>query len=100
MNDSDFDNLLKSAKADVPLRDSFKQEVWQRIENLETDSSPEIVRFKPIMATITRPWSAVAGIAAMVTLGLWLGATTAPDAKDAKVAYAESISPFAQAHAK
>lgn len=100
MNDSDFDNLLKSAKADVHLRDSFKQEVWQRIENAETDNSPEIARFQPIIATIARPWSAVASIAAMVTLGLWLGATTTPDAKDAKVAYAESISPFAQAHGK
>jgi hypothetical protein len=33
-------------------------------------------------------------------LGLWLGAATAPEPGDAKTAYAESISPFAQAHRK
>ena len=33
----------------------------------------------------------------MVALGLWLGAATSPPAKDAKLVYAESISPFSTA---
>ncbi|MEO5715863.1 MAG: hypothetical protein ABIT37_20455 [Luteolibacter sp.] len=100
MKDSEFDDLLRTTRDDVPLPLLFHQEVWQRIENAEADRSPEIVRFPPVMAAIARPWGAVAGVAAMVTLGLWLGAATVPEGKDAKLAYAQSISPFAHSNDK
>ncbi len=100
MNDSEFDQLLRMIVDDHPLPALFNQEVWQRIGSVEADGSSGITRFPPIISTIARPWGAVAGIAAMVTLGLWLGAATAPDSKDAQLVYAESISPFAQAHGK
>ncbi len=100
MNDSEFDDLLRRTRDPVHLPPSFQQGVWHRIESADADHTPEEVKFQPVVAALTRPWSAVAGIAAMVTLGLWLGATTAPEARDAKTAYAESISPFAQGHSK
>ena len=98
MNDTEFDNLLRTTRDFTPLSPSFRQRVWERIAIAEADSSSKIVKFPTRLSTCTRPWGAAAGIAAMVTLGTWLGVTTAPEAKDAKVAYAESISPFAHAH--
>ena len=95
MNDSEFDDLLRKTRNPVLLPPSFRQGVWHRIENADAECPPEVVKFQPIVVAFTRPWGAVAGIAAMVTLGLWLGATTAPEARDAKITYAESISPFA-----
>jgi len=100
MKDIEFDDLLRTTRDDVPLSPHFHQEVWQRIEIAEADRSPEIVRFPPVLDVIARPWSAIAGIAAMVTLGLWLGAATVPEARDAKLAYAQSISPFAHSFGK
>lgn len=100
MNDTEFDHLLRTTRDFVPLSPSFRQGVWERLATAEAGCSSEIVRFPKRLTTCTRPWGAAASIAAMVTLGLWLGATTAPEAKDAKVAYAESISPFAHAYGK
>ncbi|MEO8614138.1 MAG: hypothetical protein ABI600_03275 [Luteolibacter sp.] len=100
MNDSEFDDLLRMSRDPVLLPPSFQQGVWSRIESADLDDPQEIVKFQPVVVALTRPWSAVASIAAMVTLGLWVGAATAPEARDAKVAYAESISPFAQEHSK
>ena len=100
MKDSEFDDLLRTTRDDVPLSPLFKQEVWQRIEDEEADRPPGMVGFPPVMDAIARPWGAIAGIAAMVTLGLWLGATTAPEAKDAKLTYAQSISPFGHSNGK
>ncbi len=95
MNNAEFDDLLRTTRDDVPLSPNFNQEVWQRIEIAEADRSPKIVRFPPVLDVIARPWGAIAGIAAMVTLGLWLGAATGPEARDPKLAYAQAISPFA-----
>lgn len=95
MNDSEFDDLLKAAKGDFPLPLSFKQGVWQRIENA---SAPATQSIYP--SFFGSQWAAALGIAATVVAGLWLGAVTAPENKDATVVYAESISPFAHAQRK
>jgi len=100
MNDSDFDDFLHSARADVPLPGSFKQGVWHRIQCEDLDSSPRVIGFQAFAVTLVRPWGAVAGIAATMALGLWLGIATVPEPKDGKVAYAKSISPFAQTEHK
>jgi hypothetical protein len=94
MTDPEFDNLLKTIRVDVPLPPKFHHEVWQRIETAENG------RWTSLIAAFVGPWSAVASIAAMVTLGLWLGAMTTPNAKTSQLTYAESISPFAQTHEK
>ncbi|MES2659715.1 MAG: hypothetical protein V4689_13945 [Verrucomicrobiota bacterium] len=93
MNDSKFDDLLKSAGGDVPLPDSFNQGVWHRIESATAGPQP----FYP--SSFLR-WATALGMAAMVVAGLWLGTLGIPEAKDARTAYAQSISPFAHAHGK
>jgi hypothetical protein len=101
MNDSEFDDLLRTTRGPNLLPSSFRQDVWQRIDNsAAVDSSSGIIRMEPIAARIARPWAAVAGIAAMVSMGLWLGALTAPGSQDAEIRYAASISPFAHAQNK
>lgn len=95
MNDSEFDHLLRTTRDEVPLPPRFHHEVWHRIESAEQDRMPRIVSFASVLNAINRPWPAAAGIAATVAVGAWLGAVTVPEAKDAKLAYAESISPFA-----
>ncbi len=100
MNDSEFDELLRQTRDPAHLPPSFQQGVWHRIESADATCPPEVVKFQPVVAALTRPWSAVASIAAMVTLGLWLGAATAPETSNTKTAYAESISPFAHTSSK
>lgn|SRR5688572_5634883 len=94
MNESDFDDLLRSARGTFPLPSTFRHGVWRRIEN----DTAEVRRpwYYGILAAVARPWGTVAGLAATVSLGLWLGAITAPGEKQAQVAYANSISPFSQ----
>jgi hypothetical protein len=101
MNDNEFDDYLRTADDPVSLPPSFQYGVWQRIESRKiADIQPQILVFHPLAARRVSPWMAGIGVAAMVTLGLWLGAVTAPDANDAKLTYAESISPFASTHRK
>ena len=96
MNDSDFDDFLKTAREETPVPDSFKQEVWNRIGTNKVEPLRGVIWFHAFAAGLARPWGAAAGIAATVTLGLWLGSTGIRDAKNSEVAYAMSISPFSQ----
>ena len=74
---------------------SFKQGVWHRIESEALEAPAVVIGFQAITARLARPWGAAAGMAATVTLGLWLGIKTVPEPRDGKVAYATSITPFA-----
>jgi hypothetical protein len=100
MNDLKFDDLLRNSREPILLPLTFEKGVWHRIESADAGCPPGVVKFQPIVIAVTRPWSAVAGIAAMVALGLWLGAATAPETTNPRTAYAESISPFAQGHSR
>jgi len=101
MNDREFDDLLRTADAPVPLPASFQQGVWNRIESRAVSDLPTgIAEFQARGPRHIGTWGAAAGIAAMMALGLWLGAVTAPEPKDAKLVYAESISPIARTHPK
>lgn len=96
MNDPDFDDLLRSARGNLPLPSSFRQAVWRRIETDAVVSGRQW--WSGVLAIITRPWGAVTGLAATVALGLWLGAVTPHGEERNRAAYADSISPFAQSH--
>lgn len=100
MNDSEFDDFLRTARADLPLPNSFKQEVWHRIESVEIESPRVVVWFHAFAAGLARPWGAASGIAATVALGLWLGSVSISDTQSTKVAYEKSISPFSHADQK
>lgn len=93
MNDSEFDDLLKAARGNDPLPHSFKQGVWHRIESAAAEPPT-------VFQALGHQWVAALGVAAMVVAGLWLGEISIPETKDARAAYAESISPFAHAHGK
>ncbi len=100
MNDNEFDDFLKSARVETPLPASFKSGVWRRLESGEAANLRGAVWLETFMVAIARPWGAVAGVAATVAIGLWLGAVSMPATRDSKVTYAESISPFAHANRK
>lgn len=97
MNDSEFDDLLRTVRGAFPVPPSFRQGVWHRIESIAAESPRGLAWFQDLLAVFVRPWGAAAGVAATVATGLWLGAVSIPAPKDAKTAYAESISPFAHA---
>ena len=70
--------------------------MWDRIGTNKIEPLPGVIWFHALAAELARPWGAAVGIAATVTLGLWLGSTGIRDAKSSEVAYAMSISPFSQ----
>lgn len=99
MNDSEFDDLLRTARTDVALPSSFRQGVWHRIEVASATGSPG--RWTRLFGDVfLRPAGALSSIAATVAVGMWLGATGGSNPEEAKVSYVNSVSPFAQAHTK
>jgi hypothetical protein len=100
MNDSEFDELLRVARGKDFLPPSFQHEVWRRIECAERSPSRLAVWFEAAAVGLGRPWAAATAVAATITFGLWFGAVSAPEPKDASKAYAESISPFAHSHGR
>lgn len=94
MKDTEFDDLLRNARGDISVPDSFRSEVWNRIA-AEGQRSP-LTWIHSLVDGFVRPWSAFCGVTATVALGLLLGALSAPGSTDPKMAYAESISPFLQ----
>lgn len=100
MNDSEFDDLLRTARGADPLPASFRQGVWHRIESAAVDTPHGAAWLRAAASVLLRPWGAVASVTATVALGLWFGVASIPDRQETKVAYAESISPFAHPHRK
>jgi hypothetical protein len=99
-DDGAFDELLRSAKAEVPLPGAFQSEVWQRIAvDQESTLMARLARIlDPILSVLNRPIAASASVLLMVSAGLWLGSLRVYPARDGKLAYIESVSPFVQSH--
>jgi hypothetical protein len=92
MNDSEFDDLLRSARGEIPLPPSFRSGVWHRIDNGRRRATS---RWNPLWEGLLRSRGGVGAVAVMAMLGAWLGAINAPAGEaSGKVAYVESISPF------
>lgn len=96
MNDSDFDDLLRSARSGQRLPASFRQGVWRRIENAQAPAASSW--YDSVLSLVARPWGAFAGVAVTISLGMWLGAITTSDKRDDRTAYIESINPFSHSH--
>ncbi len=79
---------------------SFRHAVWQRIEHADQGPAGLAAWLEFLAARLARPWAAASVVAVTVSTGLWFGVATAPEPKDAKTAYAESISPFAHSPRK
>lgn len=91
MNDSEFDQLLRSAGARPSLPTDFNRAVWTRIETRGAAAAT-------LPATTGNrwiPWLATTGMAAAITIGVWLGLESRPQGDQAKAEYVRSISPFA-----
>lgn len=98
--DSGFDRLLRSAKVEVPLPGTFQSEVWRRIAVAqESTLAGRFTRLlDSLMSGLTQPVAASAVILTMISGGLWFGSLGEDPVRDAKLAYVQSVSPFAHAH--
>lgn len=96
MTDAELDQLLKTSQPAPNIPRDFRSEVWSRIALAEaaTVKSRWHSLLLQLLAALTRPLPATATIAATILLGAWLGSASAPQPGDAKVSYAETISPF------
>ena len=99
MNDGDFDQFLREAEPELPIPGGFRSEVWSRIAQAEAASVKNRwqVLLSHLLASFVRPLPATATIAATILLGGWLGSASVPPPADAKLSYAETISPFLNA---
>jgi len=102
MDDSEIDNLLRSANQQISLPRSFRRKVWSRIESSATDAPRAVLWMDKILASLARPVGAAATVTLVGVLGFWLGVTGsiegADEGADAKLAYVETVSPFVALH--
>ena len=98
--DSGIDDLLRSAKVEVPLPGAFQSEVWRRIAVAqEATLAGRFSRaLESFLGALTQPIAASAILLAMISGGLWAGSMGNEPVGDAKLAYVQSVSPFAHAH--
>lgn len=98
--DSGFDELLRSAEVTVPLPGAFQAEVWRRIAVAqETSFKARLERvLENVFGTLTRPVTASVMVLGMISAGLWFGSLGTEPVRDAKLAYVQSVSPFAHQH--
>jgi hypothetical protein len=95
MDDSELDDLLRSARLTPTIPDSFRGSVWDRIANESMKKSSPFVWLQHL----TRPMGAMASIAAMTGMGLWLGSVKGSPTNYER-SYVKSISPFSAVHQK
>lgn len=98
MKDSELDELLRNADAEISVTPGFRQGVWHRIESGAIDDRKLMAWIQYAFALLARPTGAMATVAAVGVLGLVLGATDISDPEDSKLSYVESVSPFAGGH--
>ena len=98
--DADFDAALRSAKVEIPLHSSFQMEVWGRIAAArDANLAARFTRWmEGVSNHLERPMAATAALLIMTASGAWLGSRAEQSAPDGKLAYVQSVSPFAQPH--
>lgn len=91
-------NLLRDARPTPPLPLDFQAAVWRRIERAQAahESAPWAEWLDPIAAWLVQPRLALAGVAAMFLLGIFIGVLQGDNlANDqAKQQYLTAVSPF------
>ena len=100
-DDLGLDDLLRSAKVEVPLPGTFQAEVWRRIAVAqEATFSARLAQWtESVFGALVRPAWAAAAVAVMASTGAWLGLKGPGDTStDGRVAYVQSVSPFAHSH--
>ncbi|PTX91908.1 hypothetical protein DB346_23405 [Verrucomicrobia bacterium LW23] len=106
-NDDSLNKLLQSWHPKVEMPSDFQRSVWRRIEAREQASHAvwwrEVADWMTL--SLSHPVRATAVIVATSLLAGWMGIAQARDAAAAlelriESRYAESINPYAQAHAR
>ncbi len=94
MQDSELDALLRASICPPSVPPKFQSAVWKRLETAAF-TAPQF----SFTHLIARPWAVASSMAAMIALGLWLGALSTPQAAASSAStanrYVRSISPFA-----
>ena len=99
-NDPALDDILRTAKVEVPLPGAFQSEVWRLIAVRHQASIA--VRFSSWMEKVFGwfggPVPATATLLFMISAGIWFGSNGSEPGDDGKFAYVRSVSPFAAEH--
>jgi hypothetical protein len=98
--DADFDAVLRSAKIEIPLHASFQTEVWGRIAAArDATFAARFARWVEIFShLLERPLAATTALLMMTAGGAWLGSRAVEPEPSGKLAYVQSVSPFAHPH--
>jgi hypothetical protein len=91
-------SLLRESRAAPPLPPRFQESVWRRIESGEVPRDVRILEqwLDSVAAWVLRPRLALAGVAAMLLIGIAIGALQADRAAEdiAKHRYVAAVSPL------
>lgn len=100
MKDLELDKLLELAQVKMVPHGGFQREVWLRIEVAETKGCrPRLSQIAERLFTwLALPPVALATCSLMLAAGVWSGLESGNLAPQGKMAYVQSISPFAQSH--
>ena len=98
--DADFDAVLRSAKIEIPLHVSFQTEVWGRIAAArDATYAARFTRWvEGFSHLLERPLAATTALLMMTAGGVWLGLRAEEPESSGKLAYVQSVSPFAHPH--
>jgi hypothetical protein len=98
MNDDSLRVLLRAGRSAPALPPGFRESVWRRIERAPTSVETFSIAgwLDGIAARLLRPRLAIAGVAAMLTLGISIGVAQGSHlANDlAKQRYVAAVSPL------
>ena len=92
--DAKLSGLLREARAATPLPPRFQQNVWRRIEDAEAPAG-SASWLDALAALILRPRFALAAAAALVFVGVFMGAAEGRQVAqhDAQMNYLASVAP-------
>jgi hypothetical protein len=92
------DALVRAARPEVPLPNSFQSEVWRRIAVAQENSLS--VRWASWMdqlfGALAHPVTASGLTVVLAAMGFWLGTGKETPSPITKLAYVEAVSPFAR----
>lgn len=97
MKDSELDQLLRASGPAIQAPADFRRDVWLRIEASEASGRKTAWYhwIRRLLSRLALPPVALATCAVTILAGAWLGMSSDLPQTNGKVAYVQSISPFA-----
>jgi hypothetical protein len=95
MDDAELLKMVQAARLDPDLPPGFQDAVWRRLERADAAQSAKVSWLDSLVAWIVRPRLALAGVTAMLLLGVTLGVMQGVSLSDhaAKARYLAAVSP-------